>query len=59
MSKEGQEFENWKKDSGLYYTRGTRKGKVKLSKEWGDVIPGWYTINRWLAFDNIKNFYVK
>jgi|TARA_R110000765_G_scaffold38452_2_gene84307 hypothetical protein len=59
ISKEGSELEKWKRESGLYYTRGTRKGKVKLNKEWGDVIPGWYTINRWLAFDNIKNFYIK
>ena len=53
------EFEQWKKDSGLYYTRGSRKGKAKLGKEWGDFIPLVYTINRWLAFDNIKNFYIK
>ena len=53
------EFEQWKQDSGLYYTRGSRKGQPKLGKEWGDFIPGWYTINRWLAFDNIKNFYIK
>ena len=59
MSKEGEEFEQWKKDSGLYYTRGPRRGGAKLNKEWGDVVPGWYTINRWLAFDNIKNFYIK
>ena len=59
IGKEDQEFEQWKKESGLYYVRGPRKGQPKLSKEWGDVIPGWYTINRWKSFDNVKNFYIK
>jgi hypothetical protein len=59
MTLEGAELEAWKRESGLYYTRGTRKGQSKLKKEWGDFIPLWYTINRWLAFDNIKSFYIK
>ena len=58
-SKDGLELEQWKKESGLYYTRGPRKGQVKLAKEWGDVVPLWYTINRWLAFDSVKNFWIK
>ena len=57
--KDGLELEQWKKESGLYYVRGPRKGQVKLAKEWGDVVPLWYTINRWLAFDSVKNFYIK
>ena len=57
--KDGLELEQWKKESGLYYERGPRKGQVKLAKEWGDVIPLWYTINRWLAFDSVKNFHIK
>ena len=39
MTLEGAELERWKKESGLYYTRGNRKGQAKLGKEWGDFIP--------------------
>ena len=47
------------KDSDVYYQRGKRKGKLKLAKEWGDIIPLWYAINRWKAYDTMKDFYVK
>ena len=46
-------------DSDIYYQRGNRKGKLKLAKEWGDVIPLWYAINRWHAYDTMTDFYVK
>jgi hypothetical protein len=46
-------------EESLYYQRGTRKGELKLAKQWADVIPGWYTINRWRSYDNVTDFYVK
>ena len=54
-----KEYEQWKLDSGLFYKRGSRKGQPRLGKEWSDAIPILYTINRWKAFDNIRNFYIK
>ena len=47
------------KDSDMYYQRGNRKGQLKLAKEWGDIIPLWYAINRWQAYDTMTDFYVK
>jgi hypothetical protein len=41
----------------VYYQRGTRAGQLKLAKEWGDVIPALYTINRWKGFDTVDSDY--
>jgi hypothetical protein len=46
-------------DNDIYYQRGNRKGQLKLAKEWGDVVPLWYAINRWAAYDTMTDFYVK
>lgn len=46
-------------EESLYYQRGTRKGELKLAKQWADVVPGWYTINRWRSYDNVTDFFVK
>ena len=59
MDENSLEYEQWKLDSGLFYKRGSRKGQPRLGKEWSDAIPILYTINRWKAFDNIRNFYIK
>ena len=47
------------KDSSIYYQRTWRKGQPKISKQWMDVIPILYTINRWFAYDSQKDFFVK
>jgi hypothetical protein len=41
----------------VYYQTGTRAGQLKLAKEWGDVIPALYTINRWKGFDTVDSDY--
>ena len=41
------------------YQRGTREGKLKIGKEWSDAIPILYAIQRWKAYDTVKNFWVK
>lgn len=46
-------------DKDLYYQRGDRKGQSKIYKEWSDVLPILYTINRWQAYDTVEDFYVK
>jgi hypothetical protein len=47
------------KDSNIYYQRTWRKGQPKINKQWMDVIPILYTINRWFAYDTQKDFFVK
>lgn len=46
-------------EKDLYYQRGDRKGQSKIYKEWSDVLPILYTINRWQAYDTVEDFYVK
>ena len=46
-------------DKDFVYQRGSRKGQLKVAKNWGDVIPLWYSIQKWISFDNITNFYIK
>jgi hypothetical protein len=46
-------------DSRIYYQRGTRKGSLKLKKEWADALPLIYMWNRWQAYDTINDFFVK
>ena len=55
------ESEGWKnfQESSAFYKRTSRKGQLKLGKEWGDAVPGLYTINRWKSYDNVTNYYVK
>ena len=48
-----------KADKNIYYQRGTRKGTMKVAKEWMDVMPLLYTINRYKSYDTVKDFWVK
>ena len=41
------------------YSRGIHKGESKLKKELFDIIPLVYQIQRWEAYSNTKNFYIK
>lgn len=43
----------------LYYTRGSRKGELKLKKEFYDVTPFLKQANRWVSFDTVEDFYVR
>lgn len=49
---------NYMTDS-MYYTKGTYEGDLKVAKEWRDVIPGLYSLNRWDSFDTVKSYYIK
>ena len=42
-----------------YYQRTDRKGEPKYYKQWGDVAPILYEINRWKSYDTVEDFYVK
>ena len=46
-------------DSDYVYQRGKNKGRLKLSKNWMDVIPVLYTIQKWDAYLKMDNFYIK
>jgi hypothetical protein len=46
-------------EKDIVYQRGDRKGTSKIVKEWSDVLPVLYTINRWKAYDTVEDFYVK
>ena len=50
---------NIEDDKWYVYQRGKRVGKYKFSKEWSDVLPILYMINRWKAYDTQKDFFVK
>jgi hypothetical protein len=52
------EEEFWQ-DKDVVYTRGSRKGQIKLGKEWGDGLPILYTVNKWKNFDTMRDFYIK
>tara|TARA_R100001129_G_scaffold32721_2_gene21985 strand:+ start:8581 stop:14397 length:5817 start_codon:yes stop_codon:yes gene_type:complete len=45
-------------DKRIYYQRGAKKGDLKLYKEFYDAFPGLYALNRWMSYDNVKNFWV-
>ena len=45
-------------DSRIYYQRGPRKGQLKFNKESKDALPLLYALNRWMSYDNIKNYWV-
>ena len=46
-------------NSEVVYQRGTRKGTLKLTKEWADAVPILYTIKKWQAYNDMKNFFIK
>ena len=46
-------------DKEFYYQKDPNKHKSKLGKEWGDVVPIWYTYNKWESFKKRKSFYIK
>jgi len=46
-------------DSKYIYKRGSRKGEMKLGKEWGDALPILYTINRYKGYETIQSFHIK
>jgi hypothetical protein len=46
-------------EENKYYQRTARKGEPKYYKQWGDVAPILYEINRWKSYDTVEDFYVK
>lgn len=44
-------------NKNVYYQRGYRKGKMKLAKEWRDILPALSVINRWEGFRTVRTNY--
>jgi hypothetical protein len=53
------EEEDFMKNSEYVYQRGARKGQLKVWKNWSDAVPIAYSINKWISFEDIRNFYIK
>jgi hypothetical protein len=56
ITQDGNEFYA---NTDVVYQRGSRKGMLKLSKEWKDVIPILYSIKKWQNYADMKNFFIK
>ena len=51
--------EGFYEDSEYVYQRNPKKGQLKLSKEWKDVIPILYSIKKWDNYLEERDFYIK
>jgi len=51
-----QSEEKFWKDKDYVYQRKPRKGELKLTKNWGDVVPAWYSWNKWKSYDTLTDF---
>lgn len=43
----------------LRFEKGVNKDELRWVKEWKDVIPGLKQMNRWDAFETVKEFYIR
>ena len=50
---------DFKTNSKYVYQNKPRKGQLKLSKQWADAVPLWYSIQRWRGYDKEHNFNIK
>lgn len=53
------DLEMMRKDKDFYYQRGSRKGELKLTKNFYDIVPILYAYKKYYDFDNLKNFFIK
>jgi len=53
------DLEMMKKDKDFYYQRGSRKGELKLTKNFYDIVPILYAYKKYYDFDNLRNFFIK
>lgn len=51
--------EYWDYNSDIFYQKKPKKGQLKLSKEWKDVVPVLYSIQRFDNFIQLRDFYIK
>ena len=46
-------------DKYFYYQKGFKRGQSKLKKNWMDIIPLLYALNRWIAYDDERDFFIQ
>jgi primosomal protein N'' len=51
--------EDWFYNKDVYYQRGRRTGRLKVNKEWSDVIPILYEFKKWEDYIQLNNFFIK
>ena len=51
--------EEFKQNSTVVYQNRPRKGELKVYKNWKDVIPLLYTLQKWTTFDKVEDYYIK
>lgn len=51
--------EEFNADSYYVYQNRPRKGQLKLTKNWADILPLIYTLQKWRNFDKMDDFYIK
>ena len=56
VTKDGDAF---KEDKRVVYQRGSRKGQLKMKKQWLDAIPLLYSIEKWRKYETMRDFWVK
>ena len=51
--------EEFLQDSSIVYQNKPRKGELKLAKNWYDVLPLLYSIQKYFSFEKNNDFYIK
>jgi len=51
--------EEFLQDSSIVYQNKPRKGELKLAKNWYDVLPLLYSIQKFFSFEKNNDFYIK
>ena len=51
--------EEFAQDSSIVYQNKPRKGELKLYKNWADVVPLLYSIQKFFSFEKNNDFYIK
>ena len=49
----------FKANSEYVYQNKPRKGELKLAKNWKDVVPIWYTFQKWDSYLKNSDFFIK
>jgi|TARA_R110000796_G_scaffold103231_4_gene212394 hypothetical protein len=49
----------FRENSAYVYQTKPRKGELKLAKNWKDVIPIWYSIQKWDSYLKMSDFFIK
>jgi hypothetical protein len=54
-----QSEEEFRQNSDIVYQNKPRKGELKLAKNWFDVLPLLYSVQKYFSFEKNDDFYIK